>query len=158
MDVEAFLASIENPDMRLPAVGWPSPTRSAPETIDALFHLPLLALVTMVVAAKTPLTTTSVGSKVALLLIEQFGALRRSPHSLEISLTLRRRCADALAFLEAANLVVISSDTKRTVTLTKSGKEGIARARRDSSDLGFLVRQLLKNQGRVSGRVGSDEH
>jgi hypothetical protein len=36
------------------------------------------------------------------------GALRRSPHGIETSLTLRRRCADALAFLEAAKLAVVS--------------------------------------------------
>lgn len=157
MDVDDFLASIKNPEMRLPAAGRPAATRSAPETFDALFHLPLLALVTMVIAAKSTLTTSSVGNKVALLLIEQFTTLRQSPHSLEISLTLRRRCAEALAFLEVTGLVAISSDVAREVTLTGLGKEGLARARRDPSDLGLLVRQLLKNQGRLTGRVGSDE-
>lgn len=157
MDVESFLKSFSVPDVRLSTTEDRLPLRSAPETIDALFHLPLLALVVMVIAARATLSTVLLGRKVASLLVEHFSALRRSPHGLETSLTLRRRCADALAYLEAAKLVTISNDAAREITLTQAGKNRLEVASRDASDLGLLIRQLRINQRRVIARIGDDE-
>lgn len=142
MDVDAFVNSVSSTDIRLSTPGADTASRRAPETIDALFHLPLLALATMILARRTPFRTAVLGSKVAMLLVEHFAALRRSPHGMETSLTLRRRCADALAFLEAAGLVTISDDRQRTVSLTLVGKTHIDHALHDTTDLGLLVRQL----------------
>lgn len=157
MDVESFLKSISEADLRLSTTEDRLPSRSAPETIDALFHLPLLALVVMVIATRATLSTVLLGRKVALLLVEHFSALRRSPHGLETSLTLRRRCADALAYLEAAKLVTVSNDPTREIALTQVGKNRLEAASRDASDLGLLIRQLRINQRRVMARSGGDE-
>jgi hypothetical protein len=124
--------------------------------MDALFHLPLLALAAMIIARRTPFRTAVLGRNVAMLLVEHFAALRRSPHGLETSLTLCRRCADALAFLEAAGLALISQDRQRIVTVTQAGKNHIDRAARDATDLGLLVRQLRINQERVMARIGDE--
>jgi hypothetical protein len=121
--------------------------------MDALFHLPLLALAAMIIARQTPFSTVSLGRNVAMLLVEHFAALRNPSHGLETSLTLRRRCADALAFLEASNLVSISGP-QRFVSLTDAGKKHIDTAARDATDLGLLVRQLRTSQERVKARVG----
>ncbi len=153
MDVDAFLQRVSSADIRLPAPDANTPGR-APETMDALFHLPLLALGAMIIARRTPFRTAVLGRSVAMLLVEHFGALRHSPHGLETSLTLRRRCADALAFLEAAGLVMVSEDRQRNVTLTPAGKNHIDRAARDATDLGLLIRQLRTNQERVTARIG----
>jgi hypothetical protein len=157
MDIDAFLERVSAIGLRLPsatpgqAPGW------APETVDALFHLPLLALTMMIIARRSPFRTVALGRNVAMLLVEHFAALRRAPHGLETSLTLRRRCADALAFLEAAGLVDVSRDSQRVVTLTTAGKKQIDRGRRDSSDLGLLIRQLRITQDRVRARIGNDD-
>lgn len=157
MDVDAFVESVSASGLRLsPANAGVAPGR-APETMDALFHLPLLALAMMVIARRTPFRTVVLGRNVAMLLIEHFAALRRSPHGLETSLTLRRRCADALAFLEAAGLASVSQDRQRIVTLTQAGKTHIDRGGRDGTDLGLLIRQLRITQERVRARVGNDE-
>jgi len=124
--------------------------------MDALFHLPLLALASMVIARRTPFRTALLGRNVTILLLEHFAALRHSPHGLETSLTLRRRCADALAFLEAAGLAMISQDRQRLVTLTPAGKNQLDRTARDATDLGLLVRQLRMNQERVMARTGNE--
>jgi hypothetical protein len=124
--------------------------------MDALFHLPLLALAAMIIARRTPFRTALLGRNVAMLLVEHFAALRHSPHGLETSLTLRRRCADALAFLEASGLAVISQDPQRIVTLTQAGKNHIDRAAHDATDLGLLLRQLRINQERVRARIGDE--
>ena len=156
MDVDAFLERVSATDMRLSAtVDAVQPGRS-PEALDALFHLPLLALITMVIARRKPFRTMTLGRDVASLLVEHFSALRRSPHSLETSLTLRRRCADALAFLEAAGLVVVSDDSQRIVSLSEEGKKRYNGALADRTDLGLLVRQLRIHQERVLVRVGDD--
>src|SRR5580658_9467190 len=137
MDVDSFLQRVSERNLRLPAARESTAGR-APERIDALFHLPLLALAVMVIARRKPFKTTVLGWNVALLLTEHFTALRHTPHALETSLTLRRRCADALAFLEAAGLVAVSADRLRTVTLSSEGKTNLDRATRDATDLGLL--------------------
>ena len=157
MNVESFLKSVSEADLRLSTTDDHLPLRSAPETIDALFHLPLLALVVMVIASRAALSTVLLGRKVALLLVEHFIALRRSPHGLETSLTLRRRCADALAYLEAAKLVTVSNEPTREIALTQVGKNRLEVASRDASDLGLLIRQLRISQRRVMARSGGDE-
>jgi hypothetical protein len=156
MDVDTFLETVLASGVRLPAATADNAVRRAPETVDALFHLPLLALAVMVIARRTPFSTVHLGRNVTLLLVEHFGALRNSPHGLETSITLRRRCADALAFLEAARLTTVSQERQRIVTLTQEGKAHIDRAARDSTDLGLFVRQLRANQERVLARIGDE--
>jgi hypothetical protein len=156
MDVDTFLESVIASGVRLPAAPVDNALRRAPETVDALFHLPLLALAVMVIARRTPFSTVHLGRKLTLLLVEHFGALRHSPHGLETSITLRRRCADALAFLEAAGLTTVSQETQRMVTLTQEGKAHLDRALRDATDLGLFVRQLRINQERVLARIGDE--
>jgi hypothetical protein len=155
MNVDVFLERISERNLSLPATRE-STTGRAPEKVDALFHLPLLALAVMVIARRRPFRTTVMGSNVALLLTEHFIALKHTPHALETSLTLRRRCADGLAFLEAARLVVVSPDQLRTVTLSDEGKSSFDRAARDATDLGLLVRQLKVTQDRVIARIGDE--
>src|SRR5580700_11565310 len=51
MDVDAFLESVSASGVRLTAASIGGLRARAPETMDALFHLPLLALAVMVRAA-----------------------------------------------------------------------------------------------------------
>jgi hypothetical protein len=103
-----------------------------------------------------PFRTVFLGRSVSMLLVEHFTALRNASHGLETSVTLRRRCADALAFLEAAGLVTVSQDNQRIVTLTQAGKNHIDHAARDNTDLGLLVRRLRISQERVMARIGDE--
>lgn len=157
MDVDAFLASVSEKDLRLRSEDANALRSRAPEQIDALFHLPLLALAVMAIARRAPFQTVVLGRGVAMLLTEQFSALKRSPHGLQTSLTLRRRCADALALLEAAGLVTVSSDGRREVTLSPAGKSHIDKMSRDGSELGLFVRQLRANHERVRARIGGQQ-
>ncbi len=141
MNVDDFLASVSNSDLRVP-LAHDRRNRLAPETVDALFAMPLLALTILVTARKRPFQTMHLGRIVSSALTDLFIALRRSVHSLESSLTLRRRCAEALAFLESARLVSVSEDEKRVVRLTDAGRMKLDRSLRDATDLGLLVRRL----------------
>ena len=157
MDVDAFLERASQSGLRLPKAGTGPPPPRAPEAMDALFHLPLLVLAMMVIVRRAPRRTAVLGRYVAMLLAEHFSPLRRSPHGLETSVTLRRRCADAVAFLEASKLATVSPDSQREVALTPEGKRRLDRATREADDLGLLVRGLARNQARVTARVGRDE-
>ena len=155
MDVDTFLEQVSGSRIRLPVPPGDGKVGRAPETVDALFHLPLIALAIIVIARRTSFRTVSLGSNVAMLLVEHFSTLSRSPHGLETSLTLRRRCADALAFLEAAGLAAISEDDQRHISLTQAGKKHLDQtASRDKTDLGLLVRQLRISQDRAMARAG----
>jgi hypothetical protein len=154
MNVDAFLENVAEKHLKLRPDDGDALRARAPETIDALFHLPLLALAVMVIARRTPFQTVALGRSVAMLLTEHFSALRRSPHGLQTSLTLRRRCADALAFLEAAGLVTVSADERRDVALSVSGKQHVDKMSRDRTELGLFVRQLRVSQERARARSG----
>lgn len=149
--IDEFLQSVAGPaDIRL-QVGHLPPPRD-PEKVDALFGLPLLALVVMVVARNESLNTGNAGRKVAALLVEYFHGLRDARRILEWSPTLRRRTAQAIAFLEAARLATISP-YEREMTLTAHALKLIAGVRRDdATDLGQLVRGLVRAQEKASAR------
>ena len=155
MDVDDFLELASRSDVRLPEANVGASAR-APEAMDALFHLPLLAIAMMIIVRRRPFEAAVLGRRVAVLLTQHFSPLRRSPHGLETSVTLLRRCADALAFLEASKLVTVSANARREVTLTPIAKRRLDQAGREASDLGLLVRGLLSNQGRVQARAGND--
>ncbi|HTF68755.1 MAG TPA: hypothetical protein VK638_39355 [Edaphobacter sp.] len=156
MNVDEFLINVATSDVRLALADDVAPRRKAPETVDALFYMPLLAISMMIIARRTPFRTVALGRSVAALLVEHFSSLRRSTHGLETSITLRRRCADALAFLEASQLVSVSEDRERTVVLTDLGKKHVDGGMREASDLGLLMRQLRTSQERVKARFGTD--
>ena len=78
------------------------PHTLAPESVDALFHLPVLALTIMTAARHKPFETVALGRTVARMLVERFTALRDTPRTLERSVTMRRRAVEALVFLEMA--------------------------------------------------------
>ena len=62
MNVDAFLERISERNLSLPATRE-STTARAPEKIDALFHLPLLALAVMIIARRKPFRTAVLGSQ-----------------------------------------------------------------------------------------------
>ncbi len=156
MDVNSFLEGIAGAELKFSFSASEISIGRPPEKMDALFHLPLLALATMVIARNKSFPTSSLGRVVAQLLIEHLNALHQAPHGLETSITLRRRCADALAFLEAAGLTDISPDRQRLVTLSRNGKTHLDRAAQHETDLGLLVRQLRISQHRVIARYGDE--
>lgn len=155
MNVDDFLTSVQDPTLRI-TLADDRRVRLAPESVDALFHMPLLALSILVRARKRPFRTIHLGRIVSNALTDLFVALRRSPHGLETSLTLRRRCSDALAFLESARLVSITEDESRIITLTEAGRTHLDRSLRDTTDLGLLVRRLGTALDRGTARNGKN--
>jgi hypothetical protein len=151
--LDTFAQLIEGKDLRLRVHPDTFPETRRPAKTDALFHLPLLALCILVITKLEELTTEQTGRRVAHLLIEHFRSLRNL-QTLDWSMTLRRRCAEALTFLEAARLIDVHDAEVRRVTLTAGGKQALARGLRDESDVGQLARGLVRAQSRVTSRLG----
>lgn len=156
IDIDTFRERVAGTALRLPPID-PSDLRSrVPETVDALFHLPLLALAILTIARAQPFRTVNLGSFVAALLVEHFYALRQRAHALEASLTLRRRCVSALVLLEMVGLVTVSRDRKRVIALTTEGRSRLDKARIAEGDLCILIRGLRASHSRVTARRGDD--
>lgn len=115
-------------------------------TIDGLFHVPLLALTILVisVARKDGLPTTDVGTWTLATLSKHFEALRLSRSHLRWSVLLRRRCADALIFLEQAGLIVVREVPNRSAQATLPGRDFTRKALSQADEIGVLTRQLRR--------------
>ena len=154
MDLDVLLQRLGAEDVRFPVADRRIAEASAPGSVDALFHLPLLALAIMTAARNEPLATVALGRTVARLLVARFAALRDSPTTLERSVTMRRRVVEALVFLESASLVAVSGDDKRVISLTQEGKTKLDRARRVQDEKGFFLKHLRGAQGRALAQWG----
>lgn len=113
---------------------------------DALFHIPLLALAILVIAQsrRDGVATTEIGTWVALAIQRTFGALRISPQRLRYSVTLRRRCTDALLFLEGAGLARVTGADRRMIRPSKEGGLFLKAALTSAGDIGVLARGLMR--------------
>jgi hypothetical protein len=155
-DLELFAERAGELRLRLPGgEAYAEAATGVPETVDALFHLPLLALAIMSIARRETFETANLGRRVAAVLVEHFRALRNSAHSMETSLTLRRRCVSALVLLEMVGLVTVSRDRLRFIELTPKGKKSLDDARQQADDLGLLVRGLRIAQDKSAARIGT---
>lgn len=151
-DLDDFIALVSGKNVRLHVESVGAPLR-IPGKVDAIFHLPLLSVAIIVAVKMGQVHSFSVGRCVARLLVEHFGQLRTASNILEWSITLRRRCAEALAFLEATSLVRFD-ETSRRIDLSAEGKALLARGLRNRNDVGQLVRGLVRSQSRVIQRGG----
>ena len=121
-------------------------TRVSSATVDGLFHTPLLALTILMIARerKSGLPTTDIATWTLATLVKHFDALRLARGRLQWSVLLRRRCADALVFLENIGLASVHEVPSRTVHITANGRDFIGKASRTADELGVLVRQLAR--------------
>lgn len=154
IDLDALRERVRNGNIRFPVPADGVPEASAPEAVDALFHLPLLALAILTAARQRPFQTVALGRTVARLFVARFAALRDTPTILERSVTMRRRAVEALVFLEATGLVTVSNDERREIALTEAGKVKLDRARRAEDERGFFLKQLRGAHDRAVARVG----
>ena len=113
-------------------------------SVDGLFHTPLLAMTILVVARarKGGLPTVDIATWTLGTLSKHFDALRLARGRIQWSVLLRRRCADALVFLENVGLAGVHENPVRTVHITASGRAYLGKISRGTDEVGVLVRQL----------------
>lgn len=118
--------------------------RAAGASVDGLFHTPLLALTILITARarKSGLPTSDMATWTLGILAKHFEALRLARARIQWSVLLRRRCADALVFLENIELAGVHESPARVIHITVKGRDFIGKLSRGASEAGVLVRQL----------------
>ncbi len=120
---------------------------------DAVLFPPLLALTTLLVAGgRKDLRASEAPIWTAASLTEHFVGLGTLSPKLQRSVAVRSRCADALIFLENAQLVEVGPGPERFVVCTSAGNGFVRAARKRVDELGLLVRGLDRAHSAVTAR------
>lgn len=119
-------------------------TRVSEASGEGLFHTPLLALtILVIVSARRPgLPMIDLATFTLSTLVKHFEALRLARGRIQWSFVLRRRCADAVVFLENVGMVAVREEQGRTVHVSPNGRNFINLLMKRADEAGFLVRQL----------------
>lgn len=144
-EFDAFISRATAAQVRLKLEEAPDLSTRRP---DALFHLPLLALTVLTIAStyRDGVPTSEIGTWCALTIQRAFTGLDLSPQRLRFSVVLRKRCADALVFLEGAGLTEVSRGANRLVSATSAGRDLVRKAAAEpESEAGVLVRGLTRS-------------
>jgi hypothetical protein len=120
-------------------------SRSNQLSNEAMFHLPLLAVVILMLAkGQAKPKVESLGQLVGECLERTFVGFRGSAQHLGWSATLRVRTVQALSFLELSSQVKVGRDS-REVSATALGHSVIHSALKGGSDLSSTLYQLERN-------------
>ena len=119
-----------------------------------LFHIPLLALCILVMARHkhASLPTADLAAWTGATLSSFFSGAHGARRKLEWSLEHRRRCADALVFLENVNLVSVQEVPARVVQCTEKGTECVRRLLHEPDEVGTLIRGIDRAHRAVQHR------
>jgi hypothetical protein len=141
--LEEIAAAATEANVRL-RINTDALARVSGATIDGLFHTPLLALTILVIAQarRSGLPTSDIATWTLGTLVKHFEALRLARGRIQWSVLLRRRCADALVFLENVGLAGVRELPQRTAMITLDGRAFIGKLSRAADETGVLVRQL----------------
>jgi hypothetical protein len=112
-----------------------------------LFHVPLLALCILIVShgKKGELSTSDLASWTGATLGHYFSGIEAARRRLEWSLAHRRRCADALVFLENLSLIDINQGQARTLKCSQTGNEFLRKLFDQGDETGVLCRGLERS-------------
>ena len=112
---------------------------------EVLFHTPLLSLTILCISAsvKKPFASIEVSNWTGSILSQTFWGPKAANRKLEWSLTLRKRCADAMVFLETMELITVEGDN-RLIKLSDKGKEFCRKGLKREDEFGQLVRGIRR--------------
>lgn len=149
--LDEIVAEATDANIRL-LVNTDALARVSGATVDGLFHTPLLAMTILVIARArgNGLPTTDIATWTLATLVKHFNPLRMARGRIQWSILLRRRCADALVFLENVGLVSIHETPTRTVIISLTGRDLMNRLFHRADEAGVLVRELERAERAVT--------
>jgi len=114
---------------------------------EGLFHVPLLALCILIVSQgkKGELCTADLAAWTGATLGNHFSGIDAARRKLEWSIQHRRRCADALVFLENVGLVTITQGQDRSVRCTDTGYTFVRKLLQQADETGVFCRSLERS-------------
>jgi hypothetical protein len=117
---------------------------------EALFHLPLLAMIILVLAKghKKP-RASELGQLVGDCIERTLAGFKGSAQHVGWSANLRIRTIRALSFLEVAGLVTVEPDSS-SITVTTLGRRVIVVATKEDGNLSSTLASIERNYGFIS--------
>jgi hypothetical protein len=114
---------------------------------EGLFHVPILALSILLIARarKKSFATADVAVWTAATLSRHFSRLAGVRSKMEWSVPHRKRCAEALMFLEGAQLIRVEDVSPRYVECTPIGVTFVRDLLARSDEIGFLTKRLERS-------------
>lgn len=142
-DLDEFAAEARKAELHL-AVDAEGLNRVMATSGDSLFYVPILAFCILVVARgkKGTLATADIAIWTAATLTRFFAGLAGARKKLEWSVPHRRRCADALVFLESVRLLRVEERPQRQIECTPEGMEFVRTTIARPDEVGLFCRSL----------------
>lgn len=113
---------------------------------EVLFHTPIISLAILLIAhslKEGSFTSSDVSNWTGSILAQTFWGPKQANRKLEWSLILRKRCADALVFLESMSLIIVS-EKDRAINLSDKGKDFCKKGLKREDDFGQLTRGIRR--------------
>jgi hypothetical protein len=148
--LDDLLAETRDANIRL-RVSTEHLDRAARLSAEGIFHIPLLALCMLVVAQarRGTLETSDLAAWTGATLGRHFSNIQAAHRRLEWSLAHRRRCAEALVFLENVGLVAVRGTSIRRVKCEAGGTAMLGDLVRRGGEAGLLVGGLRRAHAAV---------
>ncbi len=146
IDLDEFARIARENKLQLP-VSSTELQRSVANSALALFHVPLLAMVIVLIAQyrKGELRASEASVWTAATLANSYLGLRTQQRlMLEWSATFRERCAGAMAILETLELIELNG-ADRKLLLSDKGKQTVRDMLAGTDETGLLARKLQKS-------------
>lgn len=143
--LDDLLAATRDADIRL-RVSTEHLDRVARHSPDGMFHVPLLALCILVVAQQQDgkLATADLAAWTGATLGRHFSNIQAAHRKLDWSIAHRRRCAEALVFLENVGLAGVQGDSERNVRCLPTGTALLADLSKRPGEAGVLISGLRR--------------
>lgn len=143
MNLEQFFESVEARDIAVP-VGNDRKLRPYHLSNEALFHIPLIAMVLLVLAKdRRKPAVAELGQVVGECLSATIDGFKGDALELGWSANLRVRTVRALAFLEVAGLVQVDN-RKAKLQITELGDKVVSKAARGDDQLAIKLAQIQR--------------
>jgi hypothetical protein len=112
---------------------------------EGLYHIPLVSICALIVAKNKAdgLLTADIAVWVGATLARHFAKSKDIYRRNEWSFEYRRRCADAIIFLENVGLVHVT-EPRREIICTDAGKVFLRDVVRQTNEIGILARELTR--------------
>jgi hypothetical protein len=144
-----FFALAETRDMRA-TFDHNAPESAVYLSNEALFQLPLLAMVIMVLAkGQRKPVPEELGQLIGECLERAVAGFKGSPQGIGWSANLRIRTVKALTFLEAAGLVIVSP-RRRVITLSDIGRKVVERVFEADSQLAVALATVERSYQNIA--------
>ena len=149
MNYEEFFALAESHGLRV------TPSQSLPEgsiylSNEALFQLPLLAMVIMILAkGQRKPVPEELGQLVGECIERAVAGFKGSPQGIGWSANLRIRTVKALTFLETAGLVSVNP-RRRVITLSEMGRKVIERVFESDNSLALALATIERSYHNIA--------